>query len=59
MTTSEQDTDEVEQCVRCDEEIDVSELGNYVTLPYRQQAGALPMCHDCFDEVESRNLWSR
>lgn len=56
---SDGDTGEVEQCIRCDDEIDVGDLSNYVTLPYHQERGALPICHDCFDEVESRNLWNR
>lgn len=56
---SDADTDKVEQCIRCDDEIDVDDWGNYVTMAYHQERGALPMCHDCFDEVESRNLWGR
>jgi len=58
---SEQETDDVEQCIRCDEEIEVGfdHLGEYIPLTFNHEAGALPVCRDCFDEVKGRDLWAQ
>jgi hypothetical protein len=46
-----------EQCIRCDEELDVTDpLENYKALIYNHGGGELPICHDCFEEVRGRNL---
>jgi len=61
---SEEQPDRVEQCVRCDLELDVSVSKpmpewEYVKLTYNQERGALPICEDCFEGVRDRDLWDR
>jgi hypothetical protein len=54
---SEPDT---ERCIRCDEPVPVgpgTDLRAYHTLTFHHETGAFPLCNDCFDEVEDRDLW--
>jgi len=49
------------KCIRCDETVaeDYPEdLGEYVQLTYKQEAGAVVVCKDCFEVVKNRDLWN-
>lgn len=48
-----------ERCVRCDEEIPVGpgHFTEYRSLTFNHEAGCLPMCNECFEEVRDRDLW--
>jgi len=50
---------ETEQCIRCDTRTPVGtdNRDQYVTLTFDQEAGAFPLCDECFDEVRGRDLW--
>ena len=52
---------ETEQCIRCDEEIPVGvdRLGEYMELTFNHEAGSLPICRDCFQEIKHRDLWAQ
>jgi hypothetical protein len=56
--TDTEDTATV-QCIRCDRQLPKSlDLADreYVSLTYNQETGALPICRDCFEEVQPRDL---
>lgn len=51
---------DIKHCIRCDDKI-LIEVGNlsrgYISLTFNQEAGALPICRDCFEEVKERDMW--
>jgi len=53
---------ETEQCIRCDDPVPVGPdagLRDYYTLTFNHEKGAFPLCNDCFEAVEERDLWAR
>jgi len=51
---------DTELCIRCNEKIPIGvhNWGEYVTLTFHQESGALPICQECFEEVRCRDLWA-
>jgi hypothetical protein len=47
-------------CIRCDEPTAheyPTLTSEYMLLAFNQEAGALPICIDCFEEVRDRDIW--
>ena len=49
-------SDETELCIRCDKPVNVGDRREYMPLTFNHETGCLPLCNDCFDEVEDRDL---